>query len=91
MWIFLKLVCVAIYAAALANISGVSLPGMGLNFPLIALVLLAAHGLELVVYFRYVRLYRGSLAISVVLTMLFGLLHWVPLVRASRAAGQTSR
>ena len=43
---------------------------------------LVLHTLELVFLFRHVRLYRGPLAISVILTLLFGLLHWKPLVDA---------
>ena len=36
--------------------------------------------------FRHVRRYRGPLALSVLLTLLFGLLHWKPLADARRNA-----
>ena len=45
----------------------------------IALVLLVIHALEVIFMFKHVRLYRGSLAVSILLTLLFGLLHWKPL------------
>lgn len=48
----------------------------------VSLVLLAIHLLELVFVFRHVRLYQGPLATSIVLTLLFGLLHWKPLADA---------
>jgi hypothetical protein len=50
------------------------------------LVLLLVHAVELVVMFKHVRLYRGSLAVSVLLTLLFGLLHWRPLAKAAAQA-----
>jgi len=31
-------------------------------------------------------LYEGALAVSLVLSMLFGLLHWMPLARKAREA-----
>ena len=50
-----------------------------------ALILLAIHVAELVFVFKHVRLYTGPLAVSVLLTLLFGLLHWKPLADAARA------
>ena len=39
--------------------------------------------------FKHVRLYRGPLAASVVLTLLFGLLHWKPMAdQAARDKAQ---
>jgi len=56
----------------------------------ISLVLVVVHGLELVLMFKHVRLYRGPIAISVLLTLLFGLLHWKPLADA-QARQSTNR
>jgi hypothetical protein len=55
-----------------------------------ALILLAIHVAELLFVFKHVRLYAGPLAVSVLLTLLFGLLHWKPLADAasSGAAAQ---
>jgi hypothetical protein len=41
--------------------------------------MLLLHALELVFVFEHVRRYRGPLATSVLLTLVFGLLHWKPL------------
>jgi hypothetical protein len=69
-------------ALALAKLAG-WLPADSFNrTPLVAAVLLGLHALELLFMFRHVRLYKGPLAVSVVLTLLFGLLHWKPLADA---------
>jgi hypothetical protein len=36
--------------------------------------------------FRHVRLYKGPVAVSILLTLLFGLLHWKPLADARARA-----
>ncbi len=45
----------------------------------IALGTLLVHAGELAIFTARVRHYRGPMAVSVLLTMLFGLLHWGPL------------
>jgi len=55
-----------------------------------ALILLAVHVAELLFAFKHVRLYPGPLAVSVLLTLLFGLLHWKPLANAAIAAPSAS-
>jgi hypothetical protein len=89
----LRALCLLVYAAALAHLSGHAelLPaGSFSRAPLVAAVLLTLHTLELVFMFKHVRLYPGRLSTSVILTLLFGLLHWKPLLdrrkRADRAA-----
>ena len=47
-------------------------------------VLLGAHALEVLLFRRQVALYRGPFAVSAGLTLLFGFLHWKPLVDAQR-------
>lgn len=49
-----------------------------------AMVLLAAHLLEVVFCFRKVALHKGPLLDSVLLTLLFGFLHWKPMADAAR-------
>ncbi len=44
-----------------------------------ATLLLAVHALELVFAFKHLHRYRGLLLMSVLLTLLYGLLHWKPL------------
>ena len=46
--------------------------------------MLAVHAVELAVMFKHVKRYPGPLAISILLTMLFGLLHWKPLADAAK-------
>lgn len=86
----LKAGCLATYALALAGLAGLLPSGLAATMQTLAAALLVIHALELVFVFRHVRLYRGSLAVSVLLTMLFGLLHWKPLVDA-RARAQAGR
>ena len=51
-----------------------------------SLALLLIHALECLLAYRYIKLYEGALAVSLVLSMLLGLLHWMPLARKARAA-----
>lgn len=51
------------------------------------LVLLATHALEVAICLRWIRLYPGSLMVSVGLTLLFGFLHWLPYKRQTESAG----
>ncbi len=75
----LRALCLLVFAAALAKLAGL-LPGAGLDHaPMVAGLLLALHAAELLFVFKLVRLYQGALAVSVLLTLLFGLLHWKPL------------
>lgn len=75
----LRTLCLLAYAMAIAKLAGLLPSGTFDRAPLVAGVLLSLHAAELVVVFRHVRLYRGALAVSVLLTLLFGLLHWKPL------------
>lgn len=86
----LKALCLLVYALALARLAGLMPAGSFTQTPLIAAVLLGLHALELVFMMKHVRLYKGSLAASVVLTLLFGVLHWKPLAdaKAREAAGR---
>jgi len=85
----LKAACLAVYVLALAGLAGLLPPGLAGTMQNIALVLLVIHALEIVVMFKQVRLYRGPLAVSMLLTLLFGLLHWKPLAdEQKRAAGR---
>lgn len=52
----------------------------------LALALLAVHLLECLLAFKYVKTYAGPLWVSVLLALLFGLLHWMPLAKAARLA-----
>ncbi len=52
----------------------------------VSLALLLIHALECLLAYRYIKLYSGPLLVSLVLSMLFGLLHWMPLARKAREA-----
>ncbi|MCS0582666.1 hypothetical protein NX784_13780 [Massilia pinisoli] len=79
----LKLACLALYGLALAALAGIWTGTGAVAVRDLALVILAAHAVETGVAFRFVRRYRGALALSVLLALLFGLLHIVPLARQS--------
>lgn len=82
----LKAACLALYALALAGFAGLLPNGLAIVLQMLAAVFLIVHALELVVAFKHVRRYRGSLAGSVLQTLLFGVLHWVPIARAQAPA-----
>jgi nicotinamide riboside transporter PnuC len=85
----LRMLCLLVYAMALGRLSGLLTSDAFSRSPIVAGVLLLLHVLELIFLFKHVRLYKGSLAVSVVLTLLFGLLHWKPLAdEQKRQAGR---
>lgn len=81
----LKGACLLTYL--LAAIGVVTPLPFGLTGPLqlAAALLLGAHALEALFVFKHVKRYPGSLAMSLLLTLLFGLLHWLPLSRQPAA------
>ena len=79
---FSKSVCLLVYALAVASFAVNFAPGVADVVRYGALGLLAIHAIEVVVCFKYVKLYQGPIAVSIVLTLLFGLLHWKPLANA---------
>lgn len=80
--LLLRLACLLVYLVALAKLAGLLATDVFAHTPYVALAIVLAHVAELLIFFRYVRLYPGPLAISIVLTLLFGLLHWKPLADA---------
>ena len=79
-----KAVLLATYLLALASLAWPLPFDLGAPVRRLTLIVLIVHAVELVLAFRHVRSYRGPLAVSVLLTLLFGLLHWKPLADASR-------
>ena len=82
----LKATCVLVYLLALLQWAGLLPPGHLERLPMVALALLVIHAVELPLFYRHVRQYPGPLAISIVLTLLFGLMHWKPLADAHAGA-----
>ena len=76
----LRAACLALYAAGLAAAAGLLPPALSV-LATVAALLLAAHVVECVAMFGVLRRYPGSLAASIGLTLLFGMLHWLPLRR----------
>jgi len=84
-FILLTVGCAVIYVHALAGAVGL-LPGrLATTMEVATIALLAVHGQELIFVFGKLPLYRGSLAGSILLTVLFGLLHWEPSAEAHAA------
>ena len=54
-----------------------------------ALLLLVVHMLEVPIAWRHIKLYQGPLAVSILFTLLFGFVHWLPLKRSAEAAQKT--
>ena len=85
----LKVGVIVIYLAALAGAAGTLPPGIARVAQVIAVGVVLLHALELLFAFGHIRRYRGPLVVSVLLTLLFGVLHWKPLADAARS-GQTA-
>ena len=81
MQVVLKSICLAIYV--LAMLETLLAPGASLTTVLqyAALLLVAAHILEVLFVFRCLSRHSGPLVDSLALTLLFGVLHWLPLKR----------
>lgn len=82
--LLLRIVLLTVYLLAAASLVW-PLPGeAGVWLQRVTLALFAIHAVELLLAFGHVRRYRGALAASILLTLLFGLLHWKPLADAER-------
>lgn len=78
----LKAILLATYALAILGLLGVLPPGLASVLAKIAVILVAAHLLELAIALKAVKRYPGPLVDSIALTLLFGILHWRPLSKA---------
>ena len=88
---FLKINLLAIYALAALSLwlpmpwqSGPVLQNM-------AMALLAIHAIETIFAFKHVKTYPGPLGKSMALSLLFGLLHWLPLARRAKQDSQSAK
>ena len=84
MYVYLKVLCLLIYVLAAVGDLLMLPVGVTSGLRTAALVLLAAHTLELLFAFKSVKRYPGPLIDSIALTLLFGLLHWKPLTKSDR-------
>ena len=82
----IKVLALAIYLAAVTSLFWPVPAGEVLR--MVTLVVFVGHVLEGLVLFRYLKTWNGPLFHSVLLCLLFGLLHWGPLVWAARQRGR---
>ena len=85
----LKAACLLAYALALAALVGRLPPLAGAAVEALAAGLLVIHALELGFVLRVLREDRPRFAANLVLSLLFGMLHWKPLMERSAEANQT--
>jgi uncharacterized protein YhhL (DUF1145 family) len=81
----LKLGCLALYALGLAALFGLWSGPVATGFEYAAAAFIVVHVIELPIFFKILRTYRGSMASSVAQALLFGMLHSLPLKQAARA------
>ena len=77
----------AFYAAAAVSLLTTFPPFGAAVLQYGTLALLVAHTAEVLLCWRWVRAYPGPLVLSILLTLLFGFVHWMPYKRAAEAAG----
>lgn len=78
----------AFYAAAAASLVIAFPPFVTAILQYGTLALLVAHTVEVLLCFRWVRAYPGPVVLSILLTLLFGFVHWMPYKRAAEVAGE---
>jgi uncharacterized protein YhhL (DUF1145 family) len=82
-----KIVCLVFYAAALVSLFTDWPPRLENVLYIGTLVMFLVHGVEVLIGFKWIRLYEGPLAVSILLTLLFGFAHWLPYKRRAEQAG----
>jgi uncharacterized protein YhhL (DUF1145 family) len=86
MYAALKAVVLCVYAVAAASLALPVPADLARALQIAAIALLLVHVIEIPLFRRQIGLYRGPFAVSIFLTLLFGLLHWKPLVDAAARA-----
>lgn len=84
---FARAATLAFYVAALLSLFVDMPPVLASLLQWGSVVLLLAHAAEVVFCLRWIRLYEGPLALSILLTLLFGFVHWLPYKRRAEAGG----
>jgi len=85
MSIAMKIACLAAYALGFCALVGLVHGPLASAAAIVTIVLLGVHALELLYAFRFLHRHRGSMAASLALALLFGVLHWAPLARRPEA------
>lgn len=86
MFALLKTLCAMVYLLALASLFGTLPFGFGGLVQFLSIAMVCVHAVEALFVHKYLRTYPGSLALSWILALLFGLLHWMPLIKARQTA-----
>lgn len=81
MSLVMKIACLVAYALGIAALAGLIHGPLAAAAAIVTIALLGLHALELLYAFRFLHRYQGPLAASVLLALLFGVLHWAPLAR----------
>ena len=77
----MRIACLVAYALGIAAFAGLVHGPLAAAAAIVTIALVGLHALELLYAFRFLHRYRGSMGLSVVLALLFGVLHWAPLAR----------
>lgn len=85
MSLVIRIACLVAYALGLAGLVGLIHGPWARAGEILSIALLGVHALELLYAFKFLRRYRGPMAVSVLLALLFGILHWAPLARGNKA------
>lgn len=79
MFTFLKALCLAVYALALISYFMILPDWLASGARTLAFILLFVHVIETFFFWRYVKMWKGPLVVSIALNLLFGILHWKPM------------
>ena len=81
----MRIACLVAYALGIAALAGLVHGPLAAAAAIVTIALVGLHALELLYAFRFLHRYPGSMGMSVVLALLFGVLHWAPLARQPKA------
>lgn len=85
MTLAMKIACLVAYALGIAALLGLIHGPLASAAAIVTIALLGLHALELLYAFKFLHRHRGSMGTSVLLALLFGVLHWAPLARQPKS------
>ena len=80
----LKTACLLIYGFALAGLTGLHVSDLTSTAQMVAAAFIGIHVLELLFVFKALQRLPTSLNVNILLTLLFGVVHWKPLMDAQK-------
>jgi hypothetical protein len=81
----MRIACLVAYALGIAAFAGLIHGPLAAAAAIVTIALIGLHALELLYAYHFLHRHKGSLGMSVVLALLFGVLHWAPLARQPKA------